>query len=360
MRVKTTSLATNIALLAGSVVLSLAVLEAGCRLLRSGPDALVHWPNLARERMGNSEDGGCAYAYDETLGWRLPPSECDSPQYGVDADGYRRAPAHSALAEPPVLAAGSSFTLGEEVADGETWPAYLQTRIGRKVVNAGVSGYSLDQAVLRAEQVASRIRPLFVIAGFTPGDVWRNELKVAYSREKPYFAVTDGHLELRNVPVPRPAQGPVPLPLAARLLGRSMLADEIVERLVIRDGWYYDEARAVPPGTGETIACLLMPRLAGLGVPVVVMAQYGRGYWGDDTRKKARAVATARTVLGCAAKAGLLALDLHDPLKAAVEARGKEPLFRIEHHSPEGNRLVADLLVQELVRQQLLAQAAKR
>ena len=53
----TTSLATRIALLAGSVLVSLAILEAGCRLLRSGPESPIHWPNLARARMSNSQDG---------------------------------------------------------------------------------------------------------------------------------------------------------------------------------------------------------------------------------------------------------------------------------------------------------------
>jgi len=46
--------------------------------------------------------------------------------------------------------------------------------------------------------------------------------------------VIDGRLELRNVAVPRHPDGPAPLPAAARLLGWSVLADEIVKRLGIR------------------------------------------------------------------------------------------------------------------------------
>jgi len=352
--------AVPIALVAGSVLLSLSVLELGCRLLTLGPSSLVEWPNLARRLMNEPEtdsdgDGGCSYRHDATLGWALRPN-CRSPDFNVGADGFRRTPPPAAApqppADPPVLATGSSFTLGIEVADADTWPAFLQAESGRRVVNAGVSGYSLDQTVLQTERLAPQVRPQFIVVGFTPGDIWRNELRVAYSREKPAFAVSGGRVELINVPIP-PRSRPA-LPVAARWLGWSALAHEVVERLGVRDGWYYEEARATPPGTGETISCLLMPRLATLGVPVVVVAQYGRGYWEADAAYKASASDATRKVLGCAEKAGLVAVDLAPPLRAAIEARGLAALFQSEHHSPAGNRMVADLILQEIARARLL------
>lgn len=359
-RKATTSLAARIALMAGSVLFSLALLEVGCRLLRSGPESLVQWPNLARERLSTSEDTGapCTYAYDDTLGWSL--SACATPRYNVGADGFRRTPGPSTLAEPPILATGASFTLGEEVADDESWPAYLQNLIGRKVVNAGVSGYSLDQTVLRTEKVAPQVKPLFIVTAFTPGDIRRTEVSVAWSREKPYFAVTGGRLELRNVPVPGRPNAPVPLPEVARLFGRFVLADEIVKRLGIQKGWYFDEVQAVSPGTGATIACLLMPRLAAVGVPVVVVAQYGRTHWKADAEHKARDFRAIRKVLDCASEAGLIPLDLSDQMKPTVETRGIDSLFRTDHHSAEGNRVVADLIMRELVRRGLVPQTAGR
>jgi hypothetical protein len=354
--------AASIFLIAGSVVLSLAVLEFGCRLMTMGPSSLLQWPNLARQLMSDTDSegdgnggGGCRYRHDATLGWSLPPN-CASADFNVGADGFRRtpvlAPGASPPAGPPVLATGSSFTVGIEVADGETWPAWLQDRMGRRVVNAGVSGYSLDQTVLDTERLAPLVRPQLIVVGFTPGDIWRTELRVAYSREKPAFVVNGAHLELANVPIP-PRSRPS-LPVAARWLGWSALAHEVVERLGIRDGWYYEEDRASPPGTGETISCLLMPRLATLGVPVVVVAQYGRGYWQADAAYKARADGATHKVLGCAEKAELPTLDLAPPLAAAIEARGLATLFRSEHHSAEGNRVVADLILRELVRARLL------
>lgn len=358
--IKATGRAAHIALIAGSVLFSLAVLEVGCRLLLSGPEALARWPNLVAERMGIGEGGStCSYAYDEKLGWSLP-ANCASSGYNTDADGFRRTPAPSFVAEPPVLATGSSFTLGDEVADNESWPAYLQNLMSRRVVNAGVGGYSLDQTVLLTERAAARVNPLFIVLGFTPDDIRRTEMKVAWSRGKPYFAVTDGRLELENVPVPGNRHAPVQLPLASRLLGWSILADEIVKRTGALSGWYYDEVRAVRRGTRETIACLLMRRLAEIGIPVVVLAQYSRGYWTADAKGQARDLSAVRNVLDCASKAGLVPIDLADPLKPAIETRGIDALFRSDHHSAEGNRVVAELIMQELVRRHLLSRTATR
>lgn len=356
-----TSLAGRIALVAVSVLLSLLVLETGLRLLRSGPQGLLHWPNIARERMGNSEDGNaaCAYPYDETLGWTLPAG-CAQGRYNVGPDGFRRTPATGLLTVPPILATGSSFTLGEEVADDETWPDGLQNMIMRQVVNAGVSGYSLDQSVLRTEALVPRVRPVLAIIGFTPDDVRRTELSVAWSRAKPYFSVSDGRLVLRNVPVPQQAGKAVPLPVAARLFGRSVLADEIVRRLGAHRGWFFDETRALPPGSGETVSCLLMPRLAHLGVPVIVLAQYSRGHWMADAEGKARDFRATRSVLRCAERAGLVALDMAPLLKPEIETRGVDALFRGDHHSAEGNRAVAELIREALVRRNLLPASGDR
>jgi len=349
----------RIALIAASVLFSLATLEVASRLLRSGPQALLHWPNLARRLLTDAGPGAtsCSYIHDDLLGWALP-SNCVSPGYNLDSNGFRR---QSALAVspagPPVLAMGSSFALGSEVTDEETWPAYLQGDLGRAVVNAGVSGYSLDQTVLNTERLAARLRPSVIVVSFTPGDVWRNELAVAYSHQKPFFAPSGGQLELRNVPIARLLSAP-PLPVAARLLGWSAVADEVVERLGVRDGWYYSEARAPPAGMGDTVSCLLMARLAQLGnelgIPVVVMAQYGLGHWRGDADYQGQGYRSAATVLRCATEAGLVALDLAPPLKAAIDARGFDALYRSEHHSSEGNRLVAELLAGELVRHRLL------
>lgn len=354
-------LAARLALLAGSLVFSLIFLELGCRVMRSGPQGLVQWPNLVRERMSTSDARGdsCAYAYDQTVGWALPPG-CTSPSYNVGLDGFRRTPAATRLPGPPVLATGWSFTNGEEVADNESWPAYLQTLVRRQVVNAGVSGFSLDQTVLRTEQITPVVKPVAIVASFTPDDVRRSELKIAWSRQKPYFAMKDGRLDLRNVPVPGHSHGPVPLPLAAQLFGWSVLMDDVAKQLGIHEGWFYDEVRAVPPGAGEQIACLLMPRLASTGVPVVVLAQYSRGHWMADTEGKNRDLRIVRKVFDCASAAGLIPFDLSEPLEPVVRSRGVDALYQTDHHSAEGNSVVAELIMKKLMQEHLLPSTEDR
>ena len=354
----------RIALVAGSLVVALIVLELGCRLVQLGPRGLVEWQNLARLQMSESDSESeaarsCNYTWDADLGWSLPPN-CRTPGYDTDANGNRMVPlptdkAGTALALPPILATGASFAFGIEVADGETWPAYLQALSGRAVVNAGMSGYSLDQTVLQTERMAAKVKPLVIVASFTPGDPGRNELKVAYSREKPYFALTKDGLELKNVPVPRRSRPP--LPLAARWLGWSALAHEVVERMSIRDGWYYEEERATPPGSGVEISCRLMPRLAKLGAPVLVVAQFGRNYWGGDAAWQTSQYAASAKVLECGKKAGLATLDLSGPLKPLIEAKGLDALYGRDHHTPAGNKVVADLILQALLSQKLLPPA---
>lgn len=355
----TGGLAAHVALVAASVLFSLLILELGCRLVRMGPEGLVHWPNIARQRMSNAENGAdpCTYAYDAQLGWTSPPN-CASAGYNIDAEGFRRAPAAQTLLQPPVLVTGSSFAKGDEVADEEAWPAYLQGMIGRHVLNGGVGGYSLDQTVLRAERLVRQGKPMLVIASFTPDDIRRTELKVAWSRDKSYFTATGGRLELHNVPVPGRFGTRVPVPVAAHLLGWSVLADVVADRLSIFDGWYYDEVQGAPRGSGPEISCLLMQRLATLGVPVMVIAEYSRGHWMADADGKARDFAKTGPVLDCAEKAGLIPLDMARPLKPVVAKHGVDALFRSDHHSPEGNRATAEIIMEELARRHLPTQTA--
>jgi lysophospholipase L1-like esterase len=145
------------ALLAGiSVVVTLAAGEVASRLLLAPPvrlsSARFQSPAVPK------------HVADADLGWTIQPHNA---HYRFQASGrngsvdvrYSIQNGHRAVAShrvpgPKLIAAGCSFTFGLGVDDDSTWPWLLQERLtGYEVVNAAISGYGTDQALLAAERV---------------------------------------------------------------------------------------------------------------------------------------------------------------------------------------------------------------
>jgi hypothetical protein len=105
---------------------------------------------------------------------------------------------------------GDSFTFGGEVKDQEAWVHLLADRLSCKVMNYGVSGYGIDQAVLRYEQIAPEGK--FVILGLFL-EMLRRDVAASwtfygsgeppyFSKIKPYFTVEGNALHLHPIPKP--------------------------------------------------------------------------------------------------------------------------------------------------------------
>ena len=222
------------------------VLELGWRLVRSGPQALVHWPNLARQHMGNSEDDAlsCAYAHDATLGWRLP-SGCTSSGYNTDAEGFRRVPGRTAApAGYPrhrlVLRPGPGGVRWRNLAGlsaGSRRPQGGECRRRRS---------SSDQTVLRTERLAARLKPPVIATSFTAADIHRSELEGRLEPAETVFRRDRRPSRAaQRVGSHEPAR-PSPCRWPRAWSAWSMLADEVAQRLAIQNGWYFDEVRALP------------------------------------------------------------------------------------------------------------------
>lgn len=328
----------RLALVVASVLFTLGVLEIGCRLWR-GPDSLLNWSNLVlEERRATRAAGVGRLKYDADLGF-------------VPTQFYRPTPlpAGVALAEPPILVVGDSYAHGDEVSDEETWATVLQALMHRRTVNAGVSGYGLDQIVLRAEQAARDVKPAALVLMFIAEDLRRSEMKRVWGAEKPYFEPNDGAPVLRNVPVP-PAPDPAStLDLWQYLFGWSELVDTVLRHKGWQYEWAIDHERVLPRGDGEKLACPLLQRLKRLGLPTLVVASYDPNVWRDAGYAEEQRRLSAM-VLECAKAAGFGTFDLFDTIGLAVSAVGFAEAYRSSHPGPVIHRLEALRIAAELDR----------
>jgi lysophospholipase L1-like esterase len=344
----------RLALVVGSILMTLIFLELGCRLAR-GPDWLLHWSNLVLEaRVGaDALNRERRFTYDPILGY-AQRAGFSSAKIRYDTDGFRLMPALPAGATdgPPVLATGDSYTQGDEVSDDETWPAYLQDLLGRRTINAGVAAYGLDQIVLRTERLVPALHPSVLVMGFIADDVRRSEMSRTWGTEKPYFVLNGEALELRNVPVPPSPDPRDTLSFWQTAVGWSVLLDTVLRHQGWQYEWAVDHVRALPPGTGERLACPLMRRLARLGAPTLIVAQYDFYVW-ENAEFAAEQRRISQVVLRCAAEAGLATLDLYNDTERAMRERGRNAIYRAWHPSPEGYRLVADAIAAELARRHM-------
>ena len=344
----------RIALVIGSILFSLLVLELGVRLWR-GPEWLLKWPNLVlQERNTTAGMRHGRFVYDPQLGFISAP-DFKSPATSYDARSYRQMPALPAdLADkPPVVALGDSYTHGDEVADADTWPAQLQDIIRWPVVNAGVTAYGIDQTILRAERAVAELKPAAIVIGFIPDDLRRAEMRRVWGTGKPYFTLEGDQLRLHDVPVP-----PSPLPRDTLdwvqwIFGYSMAVDAFLRMKGWQYEWAVDHERVLQRGEGERVACALMRRLAGLAhdakAPALVVAEYDPYTWQDvEFGADQRRVAAA--VLKCAADAGLATVDTFAAYDKAIAAGGHHAVYQKDHPSPAGTKLIAEQVAAGLAR----------
>ena len=104
-----------------------------------------------------------------------------------------------------ILAAGNSFTVGFGVQAEESWPSQLESYVNAavfpsaiRVVNAGVSGYSMKQIRLHIEELLY-LEPRIIVLGLYPSRYWRIGNPYIYingrtvlSNRAPHFRATDG------------------------------------------------------------------------------------------------------------------------------------------------------------------------
>lgn len=104
-----------------------------------------------------------------------------------------------------IVCSGDSFTLGNGVADDDTWCAVLQQMEPRlETVNMGQGGYGLDQIALWYHRDGAELVHDVHLVAFVTEDIVRMGLDDFLGYPKPRLALRDGKLVPVNVPVPRP------------------------------------------------------------------------------------------------------------------------------------------------------------
>jgi hypothetical protein len=158
-RVQASSLWPYGLLLIGSVLICCVVLELGLRLASPPPQGTPIFADF-RTHIGNRTAPVGSYARSSHLGWEMRPGhsyELGGCRHDVDARGYRANDnVQYGQAEARILAVGDSFTFGHRLNNKETWPSVLERERGVRAVNAGVSGYGLDQMLVQTQRSLRR------------------------------------------------------------------------------------------------------------------------------------------------------------------------------------------------------------
>jgi hypothetical protein len=131
-----------------------------------------------------------AGTYDPELGWKVPVRP-------------------SAKLPPIASAFGDSFTFGSGVGDHDTWEEQFALSAQKSILNFGVPGYGIDQAVLYFEKRGRDAPGKYAILAYIAGDLVRDETVYRpflygsgdqLTLTKPRFRLEkDGHLtEIQN------------------------------------------------------------------------------------------------------------------------------------------------------------------
>ncbi|MGB3966610.1 MAG: hypothetical protein WBO45_07750, partial [Planctomycetota bacterium] len=156
-----------------------------------------------------------------------------------------------------------SFTFGDEVDDDASWPAALERVLQQPVKNGGVFGYSLAQAVLRAEAMLERFRVDALVVSFVPDDLTRCEYSRRYTAQ-PVFEFDGDGLLLRNVPLDHDAGSDDAGKRWKDFFGHSAVVDAVLANTV-RGWWFENEKQVAVPalvGKGPELGKRLLERIA--------------------------------------------------------------------------------------------------
>jgi hypothetical protein len=345
----------NLALSAASIIVGCIALEIGLRTINH----LWTLQNFSGVFVLRQTEGASVNVADKTgdvvsdplLGWIHQPGIYDLwntkvvvSEQALRSNGNPPDISGEGRNLSPILAVGDSFTFGHLAADRDTWPSALERLLHTPVLNAGVCGYGLDQAFLRAKLLVPQYHPQALILSLIPDDIYRSELSLKSGVKKPYFAIQSGKLVLKNSPLERVTQRVTRRDWFREIGGYSLLVHTVMIRLWPND-WIEPGYSVRAHRKGSEVACLLMQELDAFAqaqhVPVIVLMQY-------DTLDIPMYLRKAERLVTCLDNTGLHVLDLKTALTAV---RDTDPARYARffnavggHMTGDGNQFVAEQL----------------
>ncbi|MDH4155145.1 MAG: hypothetical protein OEV01_15295 [Nitrospira sp.] len=368
------------------IVFSLATLIVGLALMELVAFCAVKFVLLTRTpalffhppRIIESELQQYLEVRDPLLGWPARAEKVIS----------RTIPAYPKEGGECISLYGDSFTYGDDVGDAEAWSNLLSVQLGCRVANYGVGGYGTDQAFLRYAKNGND-RSGLVMLGIFLDNLIRNVNQYRYFLDgvtvfslKPRFIVDDDQLKLVAIPIKTAEEF------------RSAISDPVS---AFTNELFLPDSRNGPvtpsfPYLGVITQLLMSERFSGglrgrpswesffredhpshaLGITVAIAQQFAdlcrsRGQeclviiypTGRSFKRFKESDHLATRSLGeQLERHGMPYVDLHYAFRARVGAEEfcgllvESPAVRcMGHFNAAGNRLVADILYQHLVRQ---------
>ena len=174
--------------------------------------------------------------YDPDLGWDQP-----SNKRIVGVRTYSLQPEEDVFR---IVAIGDSFVFGSFVNTDQTYPAYLESLLDSgEMLNMGVVGYGIDQAVLKYLEFGEQYNPDMVILGTFPHDYVRTGLSF-YGYSKPVFEYDDetNGVELINTDIPPPQE--VYADLKKKISAPVLYSYAFLKNRLIRAYWKFIDSGA--------------------------------------------------------------------------------------------------------------------
>lgn len=211
-------------------------------------------------------------AFSKDLGWDLIPNSSKSQYntdflvtYNIDSDGFRKTVDQYSRdqSRKKIIVLGDSFVFGIGVKDEETMVSVAQKNLVRyQLINAGVSGYSPDQELIRFEKiVGSKFKDdidAVILTIYLGNDM--DDLPLPFpsqaERPKPYFVHSNGTWKIKNDHVNLESKRKLTSEDSVRL--NIHLLKKVVKLPRIRERLKYILRLAEPPPPDDSVMGLNM------------------------------------------------------------------------------------------------------